>query len=74
MHTINAVIAAATKAGFNVYGSFNEDGQQHEILTCTKGKFNGEVIDIYYNWNSGEVSQVEHSTQFKGQEPLFRLP
>jgi hypothetical protein len=71
-NNVQILINAAFKAGFEIYGSFNE-GEQHEILTCTKGKYSGEVIDIYYNWLSGQVSKVEYSTQFKGQEPTFKF-
>jgi hypothetical protein len=71
MKNVNQLIATAAKSGFEVYGSFNEGELQHEILTCTKGKFDGEVIDLYYDYNTGDVAKVEYSTQFKGQQPTF---
>ena len=71
MRNINTLVAVAEKNGFEFYGSFNEDGLQHDILTCLKGKFNGEVIDLYYNYRTGEVSQIAHSTQFNGQQAIF---
>lgn len=71
MQNINQLIQVANRNGFESYGNFNEGDVQHEILTCTKGKYSGEVIDIYYNFYSGSVSKVEISTQFKGQEPKF---
>lgn len=49
---INSLIVQATKAGFDSYGSFNEGDYQHEILTCIKGKYSGEVVDIYYNFDN----------------------
>jgi len=71
---IQEFINTANKSKFNEYGSFNEGGLQHDILTCLEGKYSGEVIDIYYNWDSGEISKVEYSTQFKGQCPFFYIP
>jgi len=76
MTTINQLIALATKNGFESYGSFNEGDSQHEILTCTKGKFSGEVIDLYYDYSSGNVVKVEYSTQFRLDQisPIFCFP
>lgn len=68
---INSIITTANKNGFESYGSFNEGDEQHEILTCTKGKYDGEVIDIYYDFNTGEVFRSEVSTQFANQIPTY---
>lgn len=73
MKTINQLIGIASQAGFEQYGSFNEVELQHEILTCTRGDYSGEVIDIYYDWESGRLNRIEYSAQFKGQEPKFRF-
>jgi len=73
MANINDFIATAAKSGFESYGSFNEGDLQHDILTCTKGKYDGEVIDLYYNYHTGEVSNIEYSSQFKGQQPAFKF-
>jgi hypothetical protein len=70
---INDFIKTANENGFEEYGSFNEGDQQHLILTSTKGELSGEVIDFYYDYESGEISKIEHSTQFKGQESKFRF-
>lgn len=70
---IQPLLNLAAKSGFEMYGSFNE-GLQHEILTCTKGKFSGEVIDIYWDYKTGLVHTVDYSTQFKGQSPIFTFP
>lgn len=69
---IQDALNSAYKAGFEGYASFNE-GLQHEILTCTKGEYDGEVIDIYWVYDTGEVHTIDYSTQFKGQEPKFRF-
>lgn len=73
MNTLNVLLNQAYKAKFETYGSFNEGDEQHDILTCTKGKYDGEVIDIYYNYYTGEVNRTEISTQFKGQTATFQF-
>lgn len=70
--TANQLFQLAEKAGFQFYGSFNE-GLQHDIMTCMKGKYDGEVIDIYYDYITGDVKNVEYSTQFNGQLPTFKF-
>lgn len=69
---IKDVLKKAGKAKFEHYGSFNE-GLQHEILTCTKGEYSGEVIDIYWNYYTGIVHTIDYSCQFKGQISKFRI-
>lgn len=60
--------------GFEEYGSFNEGELQHDILTCLKGKYDGEVVDIYWNFKTGEVAKIEQSTQLKDQSVTLTLP
>ena len=72
MTHISQLIAQAARAGFDSYGSFNEGNLQHEILTYTNGKHSGEVIDIYYYFDTGEVKSIEYSNQFfMPTEPIF---
>lgn len=72
MPNINKLISAAEKAGFEVYGSFNEgEDVQHDILTCTNGQYSGEVIDVYYGFYTGDVSKVEQSCQFPATHPHY---
>ncbi len=72
--TVSQLISKAEKSGFQSYGSFNEgDDIQHDILTCTCGKFNGEVIDLYYDFYTGAVSKIEITSQFTGQQPTFKF-
>lgn len=73
MQNINQLISVASKSGFETYGSFREEDFQHEILTCIKGKYDGEVIDLYYDYHTGNVAKIEYSTQFKGQQPNFKF-
>lgn len=69
---INQIATQLHAAGFELYNSFNE-GLQHEIYTCTKGQYNGEVVDVYYNYRTGAVHGVDYSAQFKNQAPIFRV-
>ena len=73
---INSLSAFIEKLGFKLYGSFNETEPsevpiQHDIYTCIKGKYSGDVIDVYYNYNTGQIHHKEVSSQFKGSEPMF---
>ena len=69
---IQDLLNVASKSGFENYASFNE-GLQHEILTCTKGKYSGEVIDIYWDYKTGLVHTIDYSTQFFGQLSTFKF-
>jgi len=40
------------------------DKIQQDIYTCTRGKYNGEVVDVYYNYVSDEVFEMAFSSQF----------
>lgn len=79
MKTFNELLSIAEKAGFKEYSNiWNEVDPMrtpeichHSILTCTKGKYSGEVIDILYN-DLG-IIQIDHSTQFEGQRANFRF-
>lgn len=72
---INTLIGKAIKAGFEEYGNFNEGEYQHCILTAAKGgDYDGETIDIYYNFYSGEVDRVEYGTQFPENHPHYKTP
>lgn len=80
MPNINQLVATASNAGFQAYSSVPDTDNcadevriQHDILTCLSGVHSGEVIDIYYDYDNGFVRHVEYSTQFKGQNPLFRF-
>ena len=69
--SVSKLIAIALNQGFDHYGSFNEEDYQHEILLCNKGKYDGEVIDLYSEWYTGEILKVEYSCQTKTQKPTF---
>lgn len=69
---IQDLLNLAAKAGFDSYASFNE-GLQHDILLCNKGEYDGEVIDIYWNWETGKIHTIDHSCQFKGQTPKIKF-
>ena len=42
-------------------------------FTCTKEKYNGEVIDIWYDYLSGDVSYTSIYSQFKGVTANFKF-
>lgn len=73
-NSINTLSAKAEKAGFELYlSNYNRaESITHDIYTATKGKYSGEVIDLYYD-NSGEVFQIDYTTQYKGQAAKFRF-
>lgn len=71
MNTLNTIISEATAAGFLSYGNFRteDDNIQCETLTCTEGDYSGEVIDIYYDYYTGNVTRVDHYSQFPVNHP-----
>jgi hypothetical protein len=76
MKNVNQLISQAIKSGFESYGNFRteDDSVQRETLTCTKGKFSGEVIDIDYNYQSGEILKTTVSSQFPVSHPHYSAP
>lgn len=69
---LNSIINQATKQKFTEYLDTNEFGAyRHLIMTCLKGKHNGEVIDIFYT-DKG-VFNIEHSCQFTPNNPKFKF-
>lgn len=76
---INSLADFISKLGFNLYGSFNEDSagdevrMQHDTYTCTKGKYSGDVIDVYYNYNTGQIHHKEVCSQFVGHSSVFNF-
>lgn len=74
--TIASANSIAAKSGFESYLDVRHEENskwRHEILTCTKGKYSGETIDIIYDDRTGEVIEIIYDTQFKGQEPTFKF-
>lgn len=73
MTNINQLIATATKSGFESYGNFRtEDNDiQCEILTCMKGEFSGENIELNYQYNTGEVVKIDQYCQFQVNHPHY---
>ena len=60
---INSLSTTLQNNGYDLYGSFNEGDFQHDIFTCLSGQYSGNVCDIYYNYNTGEVIKIEYSKQ-----------
>lgn len=64
--SITEIAGKLLKDGFQHYGSFNEGKLQHDTYTCTNGGVNcGQVVDVYHDWNTGQVSKIESCSQFK---------
>lgn len=40
----------------------------HDIYTCTEGVFNGEVVDVHYNFETGLIHDVAVSSQFHTED------
>lgn len=68
-----SIINEAMKHGFDSYGNFRteDDDTQQEILTCIKGQFSGEVIEISYDYNTGEIKSISQYSQFKTVVPKY---
>ena len=64
-------------ANFDLYlsTSDNPDSPEimHEIFTCLSGRYDGEVVDLFFNWFTGDVVNIEYSAQFQGQQPKFSI-
>ena len=69
--TINDAIKLALFDGFKEYSSIQFGGQQIDTLTCLSGIYDGDVIEIFWDYDSGEISEIEISNQF-GETPKFK--
>ncbi len=66
---INNVSQVLETKGFDLYLSTKSRKHEqrnilHDIYTCTKGVFNGEVVDIHYNMETGIIHDLAVSSQF----------
>lgn len=66
---INNVAKILEAKGFELYLSakskkHTEGNIFFDIYTCTKGIFSGEVVDIYYNFETGTIHDLAISSQF----------
>jgi hypothetical protein len=66
---INNVSQKLDAKGFDLYLSTKSLKHEqrnilHDIYTCTKGQFNGEVVDIHYNIETGVIHDLAVSSQF----------
>ena len=69
MKNLELLFKLLDSKGFDLYLStkslqYDERNIVHDIYTCTKGIFNGEVVDIHYNIQNNEVKQIEVSSQY----------
>lgn len=73
MTTINRIDPFLIALGFDFYSDFSHHENTDErvtILTCTKGKYSGDVVEITYK-NSGIVVKTEVYSQFKASIPVL---
>ena len=73
MNNINSLSTLISKAGFESYGNFRTEDKaiQCEIFTATKGKYCGENIELYYDYNTGVITKVEQYCQFPVNHPHY---
>lgn len=67
----------ALSNGFDCYSSFLDiDDNEIEIqtLTCTEGQFSGEVIEIHYNYYTGNIKAISIYSQFPVNHPHYHKP
>ena len=43
------------------------------IMTCNKGKYDGEVIDALYDYTTGKIISLSVYSQFNGVQSKFKL-
>lgn len=64
-------------ADFDLYLSTSDNPNRpeimHEIFTCVYGCYDGEVVDLFFDYFTGEIVNIEYSTQFKWQQPKFSI-
>jgi hypothetical protein len=76
---INSLDKFLTDLGFELYLTVPEDTFKdeekldHSTYTCISGKYSGDVVDVWYNPQSGRVSHKEAASQFKESIPVIRL-
>jgi hypothetical protein len=76
---LSKLINQAYKNGFQQYSDFaHPDKYEYPNIniitfTCTKDIFNGEVIDIWYNYFTGAVLKVDTYSQFNNEAAKFKF-
>ena len=69
--TIQELINKAEKNGFEIYldcphpDLFEHPKTNCIILTCINGKYDGQVIDGFYNYHTGIVTKVSMYSQHR---------
>ena len=76
---INQIIKELEKNGFQSYGdfshpdSFEYKGINQCYFTCLSGKYDGDVVELWYNWQTGEITKKSTYSQFYNCEPKFKF-
>lgn len=76
---INQIIQQLENKGFENYGDFAHPdrieykGINQAYFTCTSGEFNGDVAEIWYNYQTGEIVNKLTYSQFHRCEPKLKF-
>lgn len=79
MKTLQQIESKAYASGFNHYSDFaHPDKVEYPrinifTLTCTEGEHNGDVVDVWYNYDTGEIKHVSIYSQFPNTKPTFSI-
>lgn len=79
MTTVKQIEDEAIASGFEYYSDFaHPDRIEHQMtniltLICIKGKYNGDVIDVWYKYDTGEVIHTSVYSQFHNTKPTFTI-
>jgi hypothetical protein len=76
---IQNLISVASKNNFQEYldcphpNKFEFPNINCLIMTCTNGKYDGEVVEANWNYKTGKVVSYQIYSQFKGVSASFQI-
>lgn len=76
---INQIVQYLEKKGFENYGDFRHPDyiEYKEInqlyMTCMKGEYDGDVAEIWYKWENGEIVNKTTYSQFHNCQPKLKF-
>lgn len=76
---INQITSDLKSKGFQEYGDFSHPDRieykdiNQFYMTCLKGKYEGDVAEIWYNFKTGEVVKKITYSQFHRCEPKLKF-
>lgn len=78
MKNVKNIERKALAAGFEHYSDFAHPDKIEFpnvnilTLTATKGSYNGDVLDVWYNYRNGEIINISIYSQFPNQKAKFK--